>query len=405
MKALSMRLYTCGTLVLLLLLLSSISFAEGIPSSAFSRGAGGSDKFFPKSEVSAIPNYQGTPIYQAIDDSLYEVGPGDVFSVYIEEYHSVAVNPEGFIQIANFKPIHVSFLSLRDAKRKITKTLRSQYNLISTQVSLLRMKHFKVEVVGEVHNPQSFVVDGTMRIVPLLRLTGGFTPLSNRQYVTIQSRDGRTKKVHVGDYQQENGESFNPILQMGDRVIVHRVDFQKPLAKIILPGKDVVFYQQVEQPVSIRQTVAQLQNFQSNMFFNRIKITNKSTSIYDFEEISDYQIQPGDVLEFQRAFGSVYIGGAVSRTTSTPYVPGYTVENYLYKSGVRVETGNLNRYELRRNGQKVSKKEIQVTGVLPGDLIYIDSDIFYHVRDYVGLVASTVSLVISSWTAYTILSR
>ena len=183
-----------------------------------------------------------------IDPEAYIVGPGDLLQLYIwgewDRAYPLQVDPEGYILIPTINALHVSNLTLAEAKRQIVAAAQEKYANVPITVTLSSMRFFTVYLTGAVVNEGSVTVHPLTRVSELIETSGGFLddlkgatieetvegkkitrarrlslqPTARRSIQVIH-RDGTSDEVDLPMFQATGDISFNPYLKMGD--VVH----------------------------------------------------------------------------------------------------------------------------------------------------------------------------------------
>lgn len=187
-----------------------------------------------------------------IDPETYTLGPGDQLSVVfygrLSQVHLVSVQPDGTIFISPANPIHVADMTLSQAQRKVHRVMSKYYKNFETQLQIIGLRTFRVEVLGEVENPGTYVITPTLGVCDVIGLAGGLNKNASLRNVVV--KDKKTKKekridlfawFYLGDEEQNvllnnNQTIFVPLMK--DKITVTGA-FKRTGHLEIVPGERV----------------------------------------------------------------------------------------------------------------------------------------------------------------------
>jgi protein involved in polysaccharide export with SLBB domain len=182
-----------------------------------------------------------------IDANTYVLGPGDILSIFvwggIEGQFQLTITPEGMLLVPDIGPVDISGLMLADARVKISEELQLKYRNVSTTVSLVDLRVFKVFVGGAVVSPGAYPATAVTRASEVIALAGGFVELSDevepeknpkrqkgllereprrasRRNIKIYSQNGDTLTADVLRLNLAGNPAFDPLLKDGDEIFV-----------------------------------------------------------------------------------------------------------------------------------------------------------------------------------------
>ncbi len=158
----------------------------------------------------------------------YSLGPGDVFEVYVrgeerlnKEYR---VHPDGTIVFPYVDSVTVGGLEPQQVEALIAKKLVEGEVLKHPQVTLVVKQYAskRITVTGSVGKPGAVTWTEGIRLVDAISQAGGFTPLADKNHVTLQRRAGknRTITVRVSVEAITDGQQPDIPLQAGDTITV-----------------------------------------------------------------------------------------------------------------------------------------------------------------------------------------
>lgn len=164
----------------------------------------------------------------SVDPDEYFVGPGDKMFISIrgleETALNVTVNQEGFLYIPKVGGIDLRKTSLKSAKEKITSAINKFYKNVDIFISLTDFRRIKVNLLGDVKKPSSYILPGNARLMDLVGNSSGLNPTSNYRNIKIIGRNGETKSYDLIKFLRFGERSSNPALNEGEIILIDKVD-------------------------------------------------------------------------------------------------------------------------------------------------------------------------------------
>jgi polysaccharide biosynthesis/export protein len=170
------------------------------------------------------------------------IGPGDLLHLEVYdtpemEQHS-RVTEAGNIPFSFLGNVNVSGLTPEQAAEQIEHSLQAAGIMLHPQVSVEVESYAtaNASVMGEVQKPGTYEIDTPHRVVDVLALAGGMTPIADR-HITIQRFGPDRKKVDY--YYSNEGDaalSNDPMVYPGDSVVVSKVAVVYVLGDVFKPG-------------------------------------------------------------------------------------------------------------------------------------------------------------------------
>lgn len=156
------------------------------------------------------------------------LGGGDVIEVLVYDEPSMSktykVAPNGTIDFPFAGTIEVEGKEAQDVAEILRARLRDGKILKNPQVSVLvkEVNSKKFAVFGQVQKPGQFPMTEGMTVVQAISLAGGFTPLADRDRVTLNRKVSKTKVVRVvfSVAAMTEGKINDVPLQAGDTIYV-----------------------------------------------------------------------------------------------------------------------------------------------------------------------------------------
>lgn len=161
----------------------------------------------------------------------YHIGIGDLLQieVYDEEdlTKEVRVLTDGSISFPLLGSVMAANRTVGQLQADIVRRLGEKF-LVNPQVTVFVKEFSRVFVFGEVRNPDSFPLTGTMTVFEAITLAGGFTEVANPSKVKVIRTENGMKRIFELDISKvtKDGDLSQDIeLRANDRVIVPRSFF------------------------------------------------------------------------------------------------------------------------------------------------------------------------------------
>lgn len=160
-----------------------------------------------------------------IDPAEYVVGPNDVLTVSVwttESIHvDVIVSPEGKLVFPRAGVLQVKGLTLDAVQTLVEQEAGKIYRGAKVDVSLKRLREFKVYVLGAVAVPSVVAATAADRVFDVLERAGGILDTGVVRGIQL-IREGESQPIMVDlqRYLSYGDKRHNPTLRGGDRVIV-----------------------------------------------------------------------------------------------------------------------------------------------------------------------------------------
>ncbi len=302
--------------------------------------------------------------------SDYPLGPGDELNLDIwgasEQNYSLAVSPDGYINVKRVGPIYVSGLSIERAEKRLKKKLSEIYAGLTSKngeidtyikLTLGGLKTIAVNVVGEVEAPGTYQVNSLVDVLHVLRAAGGPSIKASFRSIEVY-RTG--KKVHNLDlYNYFISGDYRPFrLQNSDIILV------KPVIN------RVVFTGQVKRPaiyeVKHKESLAELLKysggFQTGSFTKYLKVYRLESwgrGVYHVEDFQDFELANGDsvvaIKSRDKVINSVNISGAINLPGDFRIEDDFTLKQLVVLAGGPKEDAFLERILIKRVNDDLSQ--------------------------------------------------
>ena len=176
------------------------------------------------------PSISGALIDNSIDSTTYYIGGGDVFSVHVIELpsttYSAVIDQNCDAVVPELGLIRIGKKNLGDAKAIIGQYVKSKLKKPYTvYVSLTRAKSAFVSVTGAVTGPGTYQVQGTYRLLDVIRKANGdiVPPLSDYNYREVLCYNGKDSATTYDLFQYlfKHDLSQNPYVYPGDNIVLN----------------------------------------------------------------------------------------------------------------------------------------------------------------------------------------
>ena len=154
----------------------------------------------------------------------YVLGPGDAISIDlwggISRRFPARVDREGRISLPEVGPVLVAGKSLADVQQLVQKTLRTQFQDVSADVSLARLRTIRIYVVGDVMRPGAYDVGSLSTPLNALFAAGGPTTRGSLRIVRHNRGNDLVQDVDLYDLLLHGVKGNIERLENGDTVMV-----------------------------------------------------------------------------------------------------------------------------------------------------------------------------------------
>jgi polysaccharide biosynthesis/export protein len=154
----------------------------------------------------------------------YVLGPGDAISIDlwggVSRRFPARVDREGRISLPEVGPVLVAGKSLADVQELVQKTLRTQFQDVSADVSLARLRTIRVYVVGDVMRPGAYDIGSLSTPLNALFAAGGPTTRGSLRIVRHNRDNDLVQDVDLYDLLLHGVKGNIARLENGDTVMV-----------------------------------------------------------------------------------------------------------------------------------------------------------------------------------------
>lgn len=160
-----------------------------------------------------------------VDPKAYVVGAGDVLSITVYTTEPIrvetAITPEGKLVVPRAGVLNVKDLTLDSVQNLVASEARRIYRDVQVDVSLRRLRQFKVYVLGAVAVPSVVVATPADNVFDVLERAGGILDTGAVRGIMLV-REGLSEPIRVDlqRYFSFGDTKANPTVQGGDKIIV-----------------------------------------------------------------------------------------------------------------------------------------------------------------------------------------
>ena len=169
-----------------------------------------------------------TVIKSAPSDDSYVIGANDVLAINVwkepDVSRSVPVRSDGKISLPLVGELQASGQTPRQLEQEISKRLQSYISEPEVTVIVTDSKSQKVNILGMVARPGTYLLTSSTTVLDAVALAGGFKDFAKQKsiYVLRQAPDGTQKRMpfNYKDVIKGKNPEQNIRLQAGDTVVI-----------------------------------------------------------------------------------------------------------------------------------------------------------------------------------------
>jgi polysaccharide export outer membrane protein len=165
---------------------------------------------------------------KAHSDDAYQIGANDVLAINVwkepDISRSVPVRSDGKISLPLAGELQASGQTPRQLEEEITKRLKSYISDPEVTVIVSESKSQKINILGMVSRPGTYLLSGSTTVLDAIAMTGGFKDFAKQKsiYILRSNPDGTQKRFPFNYKEVIKGKSLeqNIRLMPGDTVVV-----------------------------------------------------------------------------------------------------------------------------------------------------------------------------------------
>jgi protein involved in polysaccharide export with SLBB domain len=330
----------------------------------------------------------------------YLLGPDDELIIDVfgshETNYRLRISPEGVVHLPGIGQIHISGLTIAQAKKLITNKLSLIFNAINegktfVSVTLGNIRSIKVIVVGEAFRPGTYTLPSVASVFNTLNACGGPNRNGSFREIKVIRNNQTIAVIDVYDFLL-TGEIKNNI-QLQDQDVLKIEPYKK---RIELKGEfKNTGYFEAKEGESFQNMVNYAGGFTTNVYKDRVVVfrnTEKEKKINDiaFNDFGVFMVEDGDVFEvnslLDRFENRVQIRGAVFRPGTYALSKDMTLSQLILQKadGIR-EDAFLHRGTIIR---EKDNKETEILSFNVNAVISGETDILLKKEDIVSIASA-----------------
>jgi len=367
-------------------------------------------------EEKGLPVPTTQALEQVINPDQYVVGPGDMFYINVSGEADLVfpseVTPEGILIVETIGIFQAHGKKLSLLQEEIKQAGKTKYKLKGVFANLVKLRSFRVHVVGEVINPGTYVAQAVDRVSVVIDRAESLTDWADERHVEIRHSNGQIDSLDLFQFKKLGDLTENIFVQNGDVIYVPAINLIQET--VILEGL-------VRQP-GIHQIIA---NESLSSFLLRVDAFNRSLdpqSIYVVRQDAsgekkifnidllgekhgsqdrrpmDIALQNGDQIFVPSLKNRVYVHGAVNIPGGYSYMAGFKVQDYVGLAGGTTEMGNVKGIKVIHLRDNSVEKGMNAA-VERGDTIIVPLSFRKEFAEYLQIFSGLATLVFAFMAA------
>jgi len=157
----------------------------------------------------------------------YLLGPGDLVQVVVWKNEEVSGNfrirPDGKFSMPLIGDILAEGSTTDGVSMQVEQKLKLFIESPFVSTIVLETKSNRIYILGEIKNPGTYSIDGSLTVLQALALAGGFTPFANKDKMILVRGIGKGQRnipISYSRILRTPGEENNPTLERGDTLVV-----------------------------------------------------------------------------------------------------------------------------------------------------------------------------------------
>jgi len=207
-------------LLVLAVFVSAAVWAQSAPAAGQPAPAAGADKNAAETHPAGSP--------AAHSDDNYVIGANDVLAINVwkepDVSRSVPVRSDGKISLPLVGELQAGGQTPRQLEQEIAKRLQNFISEPEVTVIVTESKSQKINILGMVARPGTYLLTGTTTILDAVAMAGGFKDFAKQKsmYVLRAGTDGAQKRLpfNYKDVIKGKNPEQNIRLQAGDTVVI-----------------------------------------------------------------------------------------------------------------------------------------------------------------------------------------
>ena len=308
--------------------------------------------------------------------STYELGVGDEVIIDIwgtsQKTFKLVIDKSGNVNIENLGPIYLNGLSIESAQKRLENRLSEIYEGLRDKkqstfalLTLGNLRSVKVNMVGELKAPGTYVIPSMSSVFNALYLAGGPTKDGSFREIKVIRNNKLVASLDIYDFLTKG--VVEKTITLKDQDIV-KVDFYKN--RIKLEGafiKTGLF--ELKDGESLADLINYSGGFSDKAYRNKVDVerVGKEQKVFfslDAEQFATFKLENGDIVSAgvidEKIDNRILINGAVVREGYYEYEEGITLKQLVdLAKGLKADA-YLDRAIIVREKEDLSKEMIAV---------------------------------------------
>ncbi len=310
-------------------------------------------------------------------------------------------------------------LPVKKARETVAKAFSEFIRPVQIDFVLLGTRACKINVLGDVQWPGSYLATPFLRVKDAIDMAGGITSTGSTSNILLARRSGDSIMVNLRRYREEGDLDANPYLKDGDLLFVPKMERFVSLTGMVF-AKEAVD-EPALQTLFLMDTVSRVIEAQSRLEFD------KGERVCDFlkkravllpqgdlehcyiargeerlffnmqaylagEKVDNPLLEHGDLVTVPRAERYVYVTGEVRRQGPVFYDQNMTINQYIGLVGGFLTTADVRTIKvLYKDGRtRLAHPDMKLE---PGATIYVPRRSLDEFRDWISLTVAALALI------------
>jgi protein involved in polysaccharide export with SLBB domain len=295
------------------------------------------------------PGINFTPNLNMATPKSYVVGPSDILSVQVygiaQNKYTLEVSPEGTVTIPEIGMAKVGGFSIEAVKAILQQKLSIRYIGMKAspantfiEVTLDNIRTIKVNMVGEIAKPGTFLLPSYITVFDALFAAGGPNAKGSFRHIQVIRAGKKVAEIDVYDFLL-NGKTTNNIrLEDGDVILINpaakRIELE---GEVKTPGIfEILNNESLTDLIKFSGGFTEIA-YREILNITRVGITEKQVLTVTKSQYNNVNLTDGDlvtVAKIQDRFTNrVQITGPVDRPGAYELSKGMTVQDLIQKAG------------------------------------------------------------------------
>ena len=338
-----------------------------------------------------------------VDSTQYILGPGDQLLIKLwgalDEQFPTVVTPEGYVMIPSVAEVFVSGISLAEASERIRARLDKVFKNSHYSIRLVKLRKFRVYVVGEVKTPGTYFMRAVDRVSDVIQLAGGVSTWGDDTRIHVKHLTGKPDTVNVSEFYLTGLLRHNPLLSGGDIIFVPSIDLHRKY--VVIEGN--VGSQGIYQLRPSETLIALLNRLKAldrrSDIENVVLVRGNKKKVFNLLEAASgaYRevLQSGDRIIVPTNRDQVYVRGEVAKPGPYPYLANYTTKDYAGLAGIMESAKGLNSLMVihAKTGKVDKGKDVVVRN---GDIVVVPRRSRESFKDILSILTPIISIGLSA---------